>query len=86
MTEKAAVVTQEPEIVVPTKDFVKYTGPATTRIIRVEEWPASVKSSNRPKGDLVWNKFNHWTLKKSDLSADVLSVLEQDGSFAISEK
>lgn len=86
MANEAVKVTEEPKLVIPTKDFVKYIGYASTRIIRYDEWPSAVATKDRPEGDLVWARENGWMVKKSDLSADVLSVLEQDGSFIISEK
>jgi len=83
---EAVKVTEMPPLEVPNKDFVRYVGVCSTRLIRVDEWPTSVPSNKRPKTDVVWNKFNGWYIPKSEFSAECLQVLADDGSFVISEK
>lgn len=83
--DRALRVTESPAFVAPTTNFVKYIGAATVRIVRVDEWPATVPHDKRPDQDVVWEFGNNFTLKKSEFSKEAAQVLKDDGSFVISD-
>lgn len=84
-TDAPVRVTQQAAPKPPKGTYVKYIGVATHRVVRPTEWPASIKSSDRPENTLVWDASNGHMLSTEKMSEDVLKCIKDQGDFVIVE-
>lgn len=82
-TDAPVKVTQAEAPKAPGKSYIKYVGVATHRVIRPEEWPASIKHDSRPQNILLWESSNGYMVSTEKLSEDVIKVIKDQGDFIV---